>query len=70
MFDRRCSTGYMFLKNSQNSQGNTCARPSSLIKLQGATLLKKRHWQRCFRVSFAKLEHHFYETPRHKHIKI
>ena len=44
----------MFLENSQNSQENTCARVSFLIKLQArpATLLKKRLWHRCFPVSF------------------
>ena len=39
----------VFLKMSQNSQENTCARISFLI-----TLLKKRLWQRCFPVNFAK----------------
>ena len=41
----------------QNSQENTCARVSYLIKLQtprAATLLKKRLWHRCFPVNFAK----------------
>ena len=38
----------MFLKISQNSQEDTCARVSFL------TLLKKRLWQRFFPVSFAK----------------
>ena len=40
----------------QNSQENTCARVSFLIKLQEplATLLKKRLWHRCFPVNFAK----------------
>ena len=35
----------MFLKILQNSQENTCARVSFLIKLQ---------WHRCFPVNFAK----------------
>ena len=43
----------MFLEISQNSQENTCARVSFLIKLQAlpATLLKKRLWHRCFPVT-------------------
>ena len=46
----------VFLEISPNSQENTCARVSFLIKLQAppATLLKKRLWHRCFAVSFAK----------------
>ena len=46
----------VLLEISQNSQENTCARVSFLIKLQAwpATLLKKRPWHRCFPVTFAK----------------
>ena len=54
---RRCSVKKVFLEISQNSQKNTCARVSFLIKLQGlrpATLLKKRLWYRCFPVNFVK----------------
>ena len=53
---RRCSVKKVFLKISQNSQENTCARVSFLIKLQApsATLLKKRLWHRCFPVNFVK----------------
>ena len=48
----------------QNSNENTCARVSFLIKLQAsrltpATLLKKRLWHTCFPVNFAK----FIRTP-------
>ena len=50
---RRCSIKKMFLEISQNSQENTCARVSFLIKLR-ATLLKKRLWHRCFPLNFAK----------------
>ena len=32
--DQKCSIEKVFLKISQNSQENTCARASSLIKLQ------------------------------------
>ena len=53
---RRCSVKKVFLEISQNSQKNTCARVSLLIKCrsQSATLLKKRLWHRCFYVNFAK----------------
>ena len=47
----RCSVKKMFLEISKNSQENTCARVSSLIK--------KRLWHLCFPVSFAK----FPRTP-------
>ena len=62
---RRCSVKMVFLEISQNSQENTCARVSFLIKLQAvpglrpATLLKKRLRHRCFPVNFAK----FLRTP-------
>ena len=46
----------VFSEISQNSQENTCARVSFLIKLQAACIfIKKRLWHRCFPVSFAKL---------------
>ena len=35
---RRCSLKKVFLKISQNSQENTCARVSFLIKLQASGL--------------------------------
>ena len=41
----------MFLEISQNSQENTCARASFLIKLQGS----ERLWHRCFPVNFVKI---------------
>ena len=48
----------MFLKISQNSQENTCARDSFLNKVAGlawpAALWKKRLWHRCFPVNVAK----------------
>ena len=54
----------VFLESSQNSQENTCAKVSFLIRLQvlglrPATLLKKRHWHSYFPVNFAK----FVSTP-------
>ena len=50
---RRCSVKKMFLKISQNSQENTCARVSLLIKFQAWDL------HRCFPVNFLK----FSRTP-------
>ena len=56
----RCSVKKVFLKISQNSQENTCARK----RLRPATLLKKRTWHRCFPVNFVKfLITSFYRTP-------
>ena len=46
-----CSPKKVFLKVSQNSQENTCARVSFL---RHATLLKKTLWHRCFPVSFER----------------
>ena len=47
----------VFVEIWQNSQENTCARASFLIKLQA--LLKKRLRRTCFPVNFAK----FLRTP-------
>ena len=55
----RCSIKKVFLDISQNSQENTCARVSFLMKLRPATLLKKRLWHRCFPVNFDE----FLKTP-------
>ena len=44
----------MFWEISLNSQENTCARVSFLVKLQ-ASLSKKKLWHRCFPVNLAKL---------------
>ena len=57
------ATAGVFLKKVsldilQNSQENTCARVSFLLKKK-LTLLKKRLWRRCFPVNFAK----FLRTP-------
>ena len=56
-----CSVKKVFLEISENSQENTCARDSFLIKLHArpATLLKKRLWHRYFPVNFEK----FLRTP-------
>ena len=47
---QRCSVEEVFLEILQNSQENTCASVSFLIKLGK----KKRLWYRYFHVSFAK----------------
>ena len=51
----------MFLKISQNSQGNISQTLffNKIADLRSATLLKKRFWCRCFPVNFAK----FLRTP-------
>ena len=51
---QRCSVKKVFLRNSQNSQENTCARLSLLIKLQ-ANFIKKETLARVFPVNFVKL---------------
>ena len=53
-----CSLKKVFLENLQNSQENTCARVSFLIKLQASacSLIKKGLWHRCFPVNFAKFQ--------------
>ena len=58
---RRCSVKKVYLEISQNSQENTCARLSFLIKLQtsACNLFKKRLWRRFFPLNFAK----FLRTP-------
>ena len=53
-----CSVEKAFIDILQNSQENTCARVSFIIKLQAlglrpATLLIKRLWHRWFPVNFA-----------------
>ena len=49
---RKCSVKKVFLKISQNSQENTWARASFLMR--PATLLKKSPWHRYFPVNFTK----------------
>ena len=54
---RRCSVKKNeFLKTLQNSQESICARVflSKVAGLRPATLLKKRLWDRCFPLNFAK----------------
>ena len=54
---QKCSVTKVFLKISQNSQKNTCARVAFLIKLQAlvCTFINNRLWHRCFLVNFDKL---------------
>ena len=67
----RCSPELLckkvILEISRNSQENTCARDSFLIKLQGgpATLSKKSLWHMYFPINFAKFLRtpFFYRTP-------
>ena len=62
----------MFLEISQNSQENTCATVSFLIKLQAkvCNFIEKRLWHRCFPVTFTKflrtpfLTEHLFYRPR------
>ena len=56
---RRCSVKKMFLEISQNSQENTCARASFLIKPKACNFIKKETLHKCFLVNFAK----FLRTP-------
>ena len=56
----RCSVKKVFSEISQNSQENTCAGVSFLIKLQACSFIFiKRLWRRCFPGPFAK----FLRTP-------
>ena len=54
----RCSIKNVFLELSQNSQENTCARVSLLIKLQAeakaCNFIKKGMWYRYLPVNFVK----------------
>ena len=53
-----CSVKEVFLQTSQNSQENTCAKVSFLIKLR-AKLYFYKIWHRYFLANFAK----FVRTP-------
>ena len=59
---RRCSLKKLFLEISQNSQENTCARVSFLIKLHGLAcnlFIKKETLAQVLSVNFVK----FLRTP-------
>ena len=54
---QRCSVKKVFLKISQNSQENTCARAlffNEVADFRPVTLLKKWLWHMCFPVTFEK----------------
>ena len=55
--DQMCSVKKVFFEISQNSQEKTCARASSLIKLQAQAnnFIKKETLAQYFPVNFAKL---------------
>ena len=44
----------VFLENLENTQESTCVLSLFFNKKRPATLLKRRHWHRCFPVNFAK----------------
>ena len=65
-----CSVKKVFLEISKNSQENTCARVSFLIKLQvsgrrPATLLKMRPWNNGVSCEFCEISKNtfLYRTP-------
>ena len=64
---RRCSVKKVFLKISQNSQENTCARVSFFVKLQasGLQLDKKVTQAQVFSCEFCETSriHFFNRTP-------
>ena len=49
---QRCSVKNVFLKISQNSQQNTCARVSFLIKLRACNFIKKETLAQVFSSEF------------------
>ena len=64
---QRCSVKKVFLEISQNSQENTCARDSFLIKLQASGLffIKKEFLPQVFSCAFCEISKNtfFYRTP-------
>ena len=64
---RRCSVKKVFLENSQNSQQNTCARVSFLIKLQpyACNFIKKETLAQVFSCQFYEISKNTlcYKTP-------
>ena len=67
--DRRCSTKKFFLEISQNSQENTCAGLSFLIKLQAeaeaCNFIKKENLAQMFTCEICEISKNtfFYWTP-------
>ena len=63
---RSCSVKKVFLEISKNSQGNTCARVSFLIKLpETCNLIKKEALAQVFSCKFCKISKNIfsYRTP-------
>ena len=66
-FDQRCSVKKCFLEISQNSQENTCARVSFLIKLQALAckFMKKETQAQVLSCEFCEISKNIfsYRTP-------
>ena len=52
---QRCSVKKVFLEISQNSQENTCARDSFLIKFQACNFIKKESLAQVFSCEFCEI---------------
>ena len=65
--NQECSVRKVFINTSHNSQEIKCASLffNKVASLSPATLLKKRLWDRCFAVNFAKFSRtlFFHRTP-------
>ena len=61
----RCSVKKVFLEISQNSQENTCARVSFLIKFQAGNFIKKETLAQVFCCEFYEIPKNtfFYRAP-------
>ena len=62
---QRCSVKKMFLEISQNSQENTCAGDSFLVKLQACNFIKKETLAQVFSCEFCEISKNtfFHRTP-------
>ena len=62
---QRCSVKTVFLKSSQNSQENNCARVSFLIKLQDCRFIKKETVAQVFSFEYCEIFKNilFYRAP-------
>ena len=58
----RCSVKKIFLENSQNSQENTCARVSFLIKLQACHFIRKQTLAQVFSCEFCEFSKNTFFT--------
>ena len=57
-----CSVKKVFLEISQNSQENTCARASFLIKLQACSFIKKETLAQAFLCEFCEISKNIFFT--------